>query len=221
MTKITVMLLTYDRYEYAEKTLINFLNNVVCSDELHVHIADDGSPGDYVDKLKYAAGCYDKVKSVGATISNRRGYGGNYNLATHAIHGTSDFVFPLEDDWKLVRQLNLDGYIQDLTETKYNAVRFGYLGWTYQQLCELVGINFRTYIHLLPDSTNQYVFSGHPRIEKVSYQRNIGLWPEGLNPGQTEINVASRMEAREGILIHLENYAPFVHFGDVKSGDLE
>lgn len=220
---MTVCLLTYNRYDYAEKTLQSFLENVHYSlGPMNVHIADDGSPDDYVDRLRYLAGCYEKVACVTSSITERRGYGGNYNQATHTTHQSSDFVFPLEDDWELNRQLDLDPFAQDLLDSKFGMIRMGYVGWMQQLLAEFVGINGRSYLHLLPESQELHIFSGHPRLEKVSWSRNVGLWPEYTSPGDAEIAVSFRKEARTNVLWPLwigceGGYGIFRHIGAEKA----
>jgi glycosyltransferase involved in cell wall biosynthesis len=198
--RITVIFLTYNRYDYAEHTLKHFLEGVHFSGELAVHIADDGSPGNYVDRLRYLAGCYDKVCSVSHSITNRLGYGANYNVATQMVHGNGDLVFPLEDDWELTRSLDLDTFAEDLLGSEFGCIRMGYVGWTQQLVAQFVGLNQRMYLHLLPSSQELHVFSGHPRLEKVAWARNVGLWPEGVSPGDTEVAVSFRKAAREGVL---------------------
>lgn len=200
MTRITAVLLTYNRYDYAEHTLKCFLERIHYSGELALHIADDGSPGDYVDRLRYCAGCYSKLVGVSHSITDRRGYGGNYNVATQVVHPISDYVMPIEDDWELTRNLDLDPFVADLESTDYGCIRMAYVGWTQDLLAKFVGINGRMYLNLLPESKELHVFSGHPRLEKVSWQRRLGVWPENAKPGDTEIAVCFRKESREGVL---------------------
>lgn len=221
--RLTIVLLTYNRYDYAERTLKSILEKVSYSlGPLCVHIADDGSPGDYVDRLRYLAGCYDKVAAVSNSITERKGYGGNYNQATYHVHSTSKFIFPLEDDWELTAPLNLDPFVVDLKDSgnEFGMIRMAYIGWTQDMLAKFVGINGRMYLHLLPDSPELHVFSGHPRLETVDWARNVGLWPEFASPGDTEIAVSFRVAARTGVLWPLwtnTNLGIFQHFGGVKS----
>lgn len=221
--RLTILLLTYNRYDYAERALKSILDKVSYSKgPLGVHIADDGSPDDYVDKLKFIASCYDKIDAVTCSVTERRGYGGNYNRATHSVHNTSGFVFPLEDDWELTRELDLDPFVQDLKDSQFGMIRMGYVGWTQELKAQFVGINGRMYLHLLPESPELHIFSGHPRLETVSWARNVGLWPEFCSPGDAEIAVSFRKEARHNVLWPLWancncNLGIFQHFGGVKS----
>ena len=48
-------------------------------------------------------------------------------------------------------------------------------------------------------SSEPHVFAGHPRLETVSFQKEVGPWPTGLGAGATEFEVAHRSRARQGI----------------------
>lgn len=194
---LCVLLLTYNRRKYAEATLRAVLDNITWSGVLDVHIADDGSPAGYVDALRALVGGYSSVRNVGASCSDRRGYGANYNIATQHIHGTADYVLPLEDDWVLTSRLDCDTLAATLSDERLGCVRLGYLGATQPLFAELVRINGASYWLLDPMSAEPHVFAGHPRLETVAWQRAQGPWPEGLDPNQTEFDVASRI--REGI----------------------
>src|SRR5580765_205440 len=108
MGKIAICLLTYARTEYAVRTLRSTLDNVRYSGQISVHIADDGSKPEHRSELYYLAGGYKSVQGVSVSNSERGGYGRNYNLATQAIHGACDYALMLEDDWVLLRPLELD-----------------------------------------------------------------------------------------------------------------
>lgn len=190
MSTLCVLLLTYNRKKYAEKTLRAVLDNIKWSGTLNVHIADDGSPGRYVDSLRTIAGGYSSVAHVGASDSDRRGYGANYNLATQHIHDATDFVLPLEDDWVLTKPLDCDTLVGAFEEARIGCVRLGYLGATQPLYAELVRVKGIAYWLLDAGSAEPHVFAGHPRIETVAWERQQGPWPEGLDPNRTEFDVA-------------------------------
>jgi len=230
--RVCICLLTYTggdpstaerRLWCAQLTLESTLQNIKCSLPIHVHIAHDGSPIEHVMKLVETAEIYGYKPSV--TNSDRRGYGANYNAATLHTH-EFEYILPLEDDWRLVRPLDLDVMISWLDGgcregTRFNSVRLGYLG----SLQPITGTVYHgpggSMLHLHPTSPELHVFSGHPRLDTREYQRRIGFWPEGETPGDTEIAVSFRKEAREGILWPMDFVRTsgdlFVHIGDIKS----
>lgn len=221
MGKICLILLTYNRLEYAKKTLNSCLTNLKYSDELRVHIASDGDDPDYIQKLhELASNLLESDQLVTVTNSERGGYGKNYNLAMQVAHQVADIVLPMEDDWELVRELDLDELSVPLY-SGYGCVRMGYIGWTQPLRSEFVSINNKHYLLFDPDSPEPHVFAGHPRLESVNWARNVGPWPEGLLPGATEFAVAQRKESRQGVVWPIYEITPagnaFVHIGAERS----
>lgn len=229
--KVGIMLLTYEDGERdtAQRTLRAALDGIHYSGELLVHIADDGSVPGHVDALRAIAGGYDGLGAVGHTDAARRGYGASYNLATQYMHQSCEAILVLEDDWVLTRALDLDPLVETLMHTDdVGTIRLGYLGFTQ----ELRGMAIHTpagpMILFDPESTEPHVSAGHPRIELVEQQQQIGPWTEGLPPGATEFDWCRRDEARRGIAWPL-NYGPasqrtdslFVHIGAHGLGEVE
>ena len=215
--KVCVLLLTYNRLAYAKRTLESALNNIQGDYDLYVHIASDGDTSEYIDELCITAAKYPEVLEVTHTNSERNGYGANYNLATQVVHHISDYVLVLEDDWELTRDLDLDVFIGALDELGAGCMRLGYLGFTQPLRGELASSHGRIWLRLDPSSAEPHVFAGHPRIESVGWQRAVGPWPEGLEPGQTEFVVAHITESRYGVIWPMQEVKPygdmFVHIG--------
>lgn len=222
MSRLTVLLLTYKRTDYACETLKSTLDNLKFDGEIAVHIADDGSPKKHVDTIRKVAGGYPHIVAVGSSNSERGGYGRNYNLATQQIHASSDFVLCLEDDWRLTRQLDINHLCKVLKSKPHiGCIRMGYLGFTDKLDGHLERHEGETFLVFEPSSLEKHVFAGHPRLESVEWQRYVGAWPEGLAPGATELAVCGI--ARSGVAWPLDLVAPngdmFVHIGSVKSTD--
>lgn len=204
MTRLTIMLLTYSpglespRSKYAARALAETLFHLRTSCDISVHIADDGSPEEHRRFLRQVA--FDSIGEVevSETNSQRRGYGASYNLATQAIHNSTDYVLPLEDDWVLTKDFNIDGHLRALDHGIFGCVRLGYLGTTQTLIAHAIHVAGETYWNLHADSPEPHVFAGHPRLETVAWERSVGPWPEGLGPGETEFEVAKR--ARTGIV---------------------
>lgn len=223
--RISVLLLTYSndpdgpRAFYAQKTLDAVMRNLGYSGELALHIADDGSPEEHRTRLvKQAADHFVEV-----TISNsaRSGYGANYNLATQIIHDRGPLALPLEDDWELTHPLNVDAYAEALLSGAVRSVRLGYLSHTQPLRAELIYVGDKQYLLFDPDSAEPHINAGHPRLETVDYERSVGPWAEGINPGATEFDWVIRAEARYGVVWPLD--APpwnfFSHVGTIQARD--
>lgn len=198
---LRVVLLTYDRFEYANITLRSLLENITYSGKIYVHIADDGTSEEYRNTLVQIAGGYKNVSGVSSTNSERGGYGKNFNLAMQHVHcDPANIILPVEDDWRLERELYIDDYLSVFESGNYGCIRLGYIGFTQDLLAKFVTIGGKFYLELDPDSPEPHVFAGHPRLESVAWERAVGPWSEGIQPGQTEFEVAHRREARTGVL---------------------
>lgn len=206
---VAILLLTYEPggdspRNTAATTLEAALKHINYSGPLILHIADDGSerPG-HVDELTKIAGKSKKLDAVSSTNSKRGGYGANYNLATQVVHQQAHIVLPLEDDWELRRDLDLDPLVAMLVQGEHgaNCIRLGYLGYTQPLAGTFVhSAHVGAAVLLSPDSPERHVYAGHPRLETVGFEREIGEWPVGLAAGATEFEVCGRPESRRGII---------------------
>src|SRR3990167_6756439 len=178
---IAIILLTYERLEIALRTMVS-LHHLKADEEFWLHVADDGSSPEYRDEI-IAAARELFGNNVSATNSERRGYGGNYNAATQVVHGIADLVLPLEDDWELVRDLDLSPMAAVLRAGVFGCVRMGYIGFTQELRATFVSHGGLMWLALDPASPEPHVFAGGPRLETVAWQREVGPWPEGIAAG--------------------------------------
>lgn len=237
MPRLSIVLLTYNRLDYAKQTISALMTNAIYpGGTVRLHIADDGSP----DHDNYVAAIIKKVEEysvyldelgikldeITVTNAERGGYGKNYNLACQVVHDLSDFIMPLEDDWVLRytadTPLDLSVVTAALADPRIGCVRLGYLGYTQRLYGEVIDSGGRNWLLLDSDSPEPHVFAGHPRVETVAWQRQLGAWPEGIAPGATEWEVAHRPEARTGVVWPMELGHPlFEHIGTIRTIDLE
>jgi glycosyltransferase involved in cell wall biosynthesis len=219
---IAIVLLTYNRLSYAEKTLRSTLDNLVTSHTLAFHLASDGDTEKYISRLRKIAEKSNRFNRIDVTNSQRGGYGKNYNIMTQIVHSHSNYILPLEDDWELTRELDLDPLVRVLdSSVPIESIRLGYLGWTQKLSGYVEKYEGNAYLVFDPMCDEPHIFSGHPRLETVNYQRRVGLWPEGLKPGETEFSVALRREARKQVawpmdLLHT-NGNMYAHIGTIRS----
>lgn len=215
---IGVVILTYDRLDYARRALLSLSNLKIPESEgpLWCHIADDGSSQTYRDKLLKLARA-EFGDNVSITNSERGGYGASYNLATQIVHNVADLILPLEDDWELIRPLDLTPIVEVLRDGTFGCVRLGYVGYTQELVASFVAAHGYHWLALHADSSEPHVFAGGPRLETVHWERSVGPWPEGLTAGETEFVVAHKPEARIGVGWPVDLVKPagdaFVHIG--------
>lgn len=217
------------RHEYAIMCLQDLLTNLRSSEPIHLHIADDGSPPEHVATLKKVAGAFGYEAT--STNAERGGYGHSYNLATQVVHGLAQYVMPVEDDWRLMRPLNLDPLAQAIEESGglLKCIRLGYVGWSERLSGSLIQMARQTFLLFDHTCPERFIFTGHPRLESVDYERAVGQWFVGLGAGTTEMEVAGRLESRIGVGWPLDlgvnasqDYSNlFAHVGDVSIKDAE
>lgn len=223
---LTIVLLTYTddpagpRAKYAAKTLSAVRENFSYSGPLYLHVADDGSPPEHLKNLQKLVKGWD-LAGFTASNSERGGYGANWNLATQFFHPRGGIVLPLEDDWELAKPLNADAYVHTLTEPAagINCIRLGYLGFTNPLFGVLMRHGGITYLLFDADSPETHVCSGHPRLETVPWERAVGPWDEGHDPGWTERLWCERRQARLGIAWPMDapTWGTFSHIGTVQA----
>lgn len=225
---IAVQLFTYNRHEYMRRTLAALRTFMRSGNPIILHIADDGSDDqDAIIRQANHEASTGYWKRVTMSNTERRGYGASYNEATRWTHSEADILLPLEDDWELLREFHPDQMIAALEESdgEYDCIRLGYIGFTQELRAKFVRLYGQNYLHLLPESPEPHVFSGGPRIETRARQRRVGLWPEGLQAGQTEFAVAHRPAARERVLWPIDLVRPygdlFGHFGAISVNNIE
>lgn len=221
---LAIVLLTYNRLEYARKTLESTLKNIRTQEPIHVHIASDGDTDEYMNELyEFAQELLDSNDRVTSSRTTREGYGANYNYALQTVHNLEgcEYVLPLEDDWELVREFNVDPILGVLHDRVFGCVRMGYIGYTQTLACDFVWHGGYHWLSFREDSSEPHVFAGHPRIETVAWERNVGPWTEGLLPGQTEWDVCHRLESRRQVAWPISLISPegnaFAHIGAIRS----
>lgn len=222
--KLVVVLYTCDRpkerLKYAIQTLESLAN--IAEDNLHLHIADDGSSEAHRSTIIEAA---PTETFVSCTFSNSegRGYGANYNLACQTTHNLgADALISIEDDWEMLRPFSFAPLAEALEDNSgWGCIRLSHLGHTQELRGTLRQYNHGMWLELDGDSPEPHIFAGGPRIETVAFQKRLGEWPEGCPAGATEIEVCKNPAARAGVVWPLDLIKPtgdlFVHIGTDKA----
>lgn len=220
---IVVSMFTCDRPEerkgYAFQTLEG-LRKLRASEELWLHVADDGSSQVYRDTLvDLGHKIFDERVSV--SNSDGRGYGASWNASTQITHGLTDLVTSVEDDWQLQREFDLDPIADVVRAGVFGCVRMGYIGYTQELRGKFVSHGGLQWLALDPDSPEPHVFAGGPRLCSVEWERFVGPWPEGMAAGETEFAVAHFPNARRGVAWPVDLIYPrgdlFAHVGTLKA----
>lgn len=217
---IVIVLQTYRRTDVALRTIQAAHRHLRYGGDLLWYVADDGSPAEHYDAVLGA------LSALGATVagqhSERRGYGGNCNVAWAAADAIGALTFWLEDDWELTRDVDLYPYAALLMERDdIGMVRLGYLGHGITAELDSHGGHLYWLINREPVKGSCYAFTGHPSLRHRRYYYAYGDYPVGHPPGETEVIYAHNYRFGDGPWIAWPAAWPelgyFSHIGTVKT----
>ncbi len=184
---ITIILLTYERTEYALRTVKSVLSNIRYPN-INWFIADDGSCSDHVNQVVESLSGHNII----GTWSQRDSYGRSANEGIAAARAQGQLAFFLEDDWELTQELDLWPYAATLMEDEsVGMIRMGYLNEGVQG--KTFGHRGQLYWKL--DDSSPYIFAGHPSLRHLRFHDHAGDYTEKLQPGETELAMAWKYKA--------------------------
>jgi glycosyltransferase involved in cell wall biosynthesis len=182
---LTIVLVTYDRPLEIRKTVQALLDHIVYDGNLIWHLADDGSPGDYVENLRR-----DFPLNWHVTVTNRGGWGLNVNTAFEAID--TDLVFLIEDDYVSKYPVNLTAgaalleACPTLDIVRYDGLE-GHLGlnlWISEQRTDRGVIPYM----LIDTEKSMHLncYSNRPHLRHIRLHERVGLYATEQPLGLTE-----------------------------------
>jgi len=187
---LTILLVTYDRPKEIRRTINALLDSVYYPGRIRLHIADDGSPGDYVNDLLEE---YEEARfSFSATITDRGGWGKNYNNAFRDID--TDYIFVIEDDYVAKKGINLCQGVALMEMRKDIAlVRYDGVGG-HKLTLELRSEPWDSphggphlhYMVIDQDNSELYAYSNRPHLIHRRFHTHFGYYAEGRQLGETE-----------------------------------
>lgn len=206
---INIILLTYQRTEYALRTVRCAKQNLRYDGEIKWIMVDDGSRESHVNAVA------EEIGDV-AYRTGRNSYGGNANWAWERAQ--SDVTLWLEDDWELRNPLDITPYVNLLR--KHDDIGMVRLGLLPIDL-KLYSIGRDGIMYLDVSKESNYAFSGNPHLKHKRFQE-YGLYPEGLNPGQTEIAYDYQIRHGDGFSkivwpVDVGSWGAWSHIGESKS----
>lgn len=202
---ITILLVTYDRLDEICKTIQALRRNIKYSGNIYFHIADDATPGNYLQDIRQT---FPEIP-FSTIVTNRLGWGANVNAALKVIE--TDYIFICEDDYVATSPLELDYGITLLKQREdVGAVRYdglaGHLGLrlilseliTEQVWGEQPDHLLSKFDYFILDRKNTghlNVYSNRPHLFHTRFHSTFGLYAEGVSLGQTETQFAHKVLA--------------------------
>ena len=212
MRPITVLIYTYNRPARIRRVLKSLQKHLHYAGDLLWRLADDGTPGDYLADI---ATDFPEL-NLEWSVTDRKGFGANANKGHRAC--TTHYVFSIEDDLPLIRDVDLDMGIRLMEGAPtVGALRYGIT------LLDtvLVGHVLKDAAGLLPYYTfdrsrsKYWNFCGHPTLIQPSWFGVYGRLPEGVRVARVELAWTRRVAKMDGPEVAvLAQYATgYYHFG--------
>jgi hypothetical protein len=228
MQPVTIIMTTYaptndhPRVSYAIQVLDYLRHFLAYPGPIHLHIADDGSPPEYVPGLiDYARALgYPQVSSTNAA---RNGIGASLNLAVASLPSDDDIWMYITDDWLLTRALDITNAVRLITDqrTLYDYVR---LGPTHPRLhCEVAyEMDLGFWLHLQQFHDNGYYFATRPFLATKQFWQYIGPFQERVDAYVTERDYSDRVNKSDAMLAEIGDLnGPWQHIGEVQVGKIQ
>ena len=196
---VAIAILTYDRPREIRET-IAALFDFICypADKLVWLVGDDGSPGDYLEKIDQDY----KELDITFVTTNRKGWGANANNLLKRAFQKADYVFFTEDDYKALRKVDLCSGVAILESTpEIGMVRYdGVAGHPLTiSLCEAkTRMGTLQYGRINKDSPHLNIYSNRPHLFTRAFLQSYGSYAERKTLGATEENYAHRVKGQEG-----------------------
>lgn len=212
---VIILLITYRRLPLALATVRSIKERLIYPN-IGWHIADDGSGGDYIQRIIDEIGPSYSIKVSDAA---RGGVGKSMNLGIAGCLNRADLWLHLEDDWILPRPLELAPCVHLLNDNAgIGMVRLGRLQ------ANMRASSFSSVGHIwwaLQKKSEPYIFTGNPSLRHRRFHETYGPYVEGLSPGHTEVSYCSQFNEKEGPSIvwpaWISCEETFQHIGDHQS----
>lgn len=204
---VTIGIITYNRIAELECTLKALVAHLYYDGEVRIVISDDCSPGDYAAQVKQLPVLRNK-----RYITTRSNGGWGRNANNLLVQTETDYLFMLEDDYVLTRDLNLSTAValmesrEDIgmvrfrgtagTHVVYHQFESDVKAWQPDYI-EGNGVQGKlTYLQLDSGSHDLWLYSNGPHLKRRKFHSFYGLYPEGLRLGQTEETFAHQVKDR-------------------------
>jgi glycosyltransferase involved in cell wall biosynthesis len=210
---IVILFPTFNRTEYAVRTIRAARQNLKYPN-LAWYLADSGSTQEHHDICVTELDGANIFGSHYQTTSPGR----SWNMASDKIFEKSNFLFRLEDDFELNRELNIEKYVKALVErVDWGLVRLG--GLPVGLDCKTVGHDGVHYLWMLRSA--QYAYSGNPLIMHKRFWERYRYYDENQNPGNCEIKYDELFRSSPGSEIvwpvEIGGWGCFGHIGERQS----
>ena len=195
--KVTVLIVTFDRPREIRLTIKSLVEKIRYPGPLTWHIADDGSPDDYIPNLRHDFLDLD----MQASVTVRLGWGANVNKALNCIK--TDYIYLNEDDYVALREVDLRRGVAMLEamETvglvRYDGLSGHALNMNLREAATERAGKF-DFLLIGRNSPHLNIYSNRPHLRHRRFTNFYGLYDEGRTLGLTETAYAHTYRNKRG-----------------------
>lgn len=182
---VTIALTTYyspkggmERWEAVQRTLRSWGKHLLYAGEYRVHISDDGSEGDYLERtIELVTGIWGEPN---VSVQSREGYGASLN---QCFRHTEGIAFHGVDDWMLMAPFELTPWVSLLQRSDY-SIGMVRLGPPHPWLAgDVVMFEEGWFLHL---ARHHFVCGLRPALWTRAFWQQYGPFQENTNALEAE-----------------------------------
>lgn len=204
------------RLKIIESTVISWALNLISNDDIRMIVCDDGSSEPMFNKLKAIVN--ENWPRVGTSYFQQQRKGVGASLNKGVIEGTkySDILLHMVDDWRLLKPLDLDPWIEALSNIQSIA---GFRFFPHPNLSgEIHYINPGIYAMSL--DRHHFAFATRPSLWHSRMFESYGMFEESVSAYECERLYNINYCTLSGPILYLALPDEWEHMGGVELGDI-
>lgn len=195
---LPVVITTHNRTQVAATVIESLIKNLKFDGKIEYCIADDRSKPSHIEELLKVFKEYGIKPTVKKANSRYYGLGASLNRGLKWAFKLSDFVLTTEDDWLLVKPLDMNDKVKTILENNIAGIRLA----TTSAPNSLKNTNIENYLYIIKDSLKQYIFNNQVMLRHKRIFDKIGLMKENCSPAEQEKDIVTK-------------YNKFSNFGEI------
>lgn len=200
LTKLTlpVIITTHNRTRVASTVIESLVHNLKFDGKIAYCICDDRSDKGHIEELVKTFNGLGIEPTVKKSTKTKWGLGASLNRGIKWALKLAPFVLTTEDDWLLVKPLDMNDKVKTLLENNIAGIRLA----TTSAPNSLEKTNLENYSCIVKDNIKQYIFNNQVMLRHKRIFDEIGLMKENCEPAEQERDAVTR-------------YNEFSNFGEV------
>ena len=190
LTKMTlpVVITTHNRTRVASTVIESLVQNLKFDGKIEYCICDDRSDKGHVEELVKTFESFGIKPTVKKATKAKWGLGASLNRGIKWALKLAPFVLTTEDDWLLVKPLDMNDKVKTLIENNVAGIRLA----TTSAPNSLKKTNLKNYSYIVKDCIKQYIFNNQVMLRHKRIFDEIGLMKENCEPAEQEKDAVTK-----------------------------